>query len=100
MYLLLVTNLANVDRVAQDVVESTAREGFTTTNPPVSIGSLFANNTLFLQPNRQLPHRSRFQIFSEDCSDRGGFVWVHNQCPVLGVVPHGYGTPHPHALPF
>lgn len=56
--LFLVTDLADVDRVAQNAVERAAREGCATANVSMSIGSLFADDAQRMKPNAKLPYRT------------------------------------------
>ena len=51
---LLVPDFADVDRIAQDVVEGPAREGRTTTDPTKPIGSLFADDAQRIKPCAQI----------------------------------------------
>ena len=59
---LLVPDFADVDRIAQDVVEGPAREGRTTTDPTKPIGSLFADDAQRIKPCAQLACLSPLEL--------------------------------------
>src|SRR5580658_4066586 len=100
MPLLLVTNLADVDRIGQQLVQRAARKA----QPAGSYSPLgnadLRQDTVPVELLLQLRYRTCFQITVVDLPYRRSFSLIDDQTAIVDVVPDRWTSAHPDSLSF
>src|SRR6266851_3310266 len=95
-----VAHLADVDGVAEQCVERTAREGLLTRAGPTTRYAPLGAETIAVKLRLEQAHATQRAVALEDLSDCGGFGFDNCKLPVAHRVAERDQTAHPHPLAF
>src|SRR5262249_1787418 len=96
--LLLVANLANVDRVGKQLVQGAAREGLTSRALAARGYPDLGDDTTLVEIVPEQPDAAQLQVALIDVPDGLGLDRVDHQTAIANVVAQRCGAAHPHSL--
>src|SRR5690349_17922822 len=98
MNLPLMRDLAEVDAIAQQVVERATAEGLSPTNIPLAGLPALAGNTALVEFAHQLTDRAKSQESLEDTVQNVGLGFIDGELAIEDVVAERREAAHPHSF--